>query len=192
MSSGSYGEMPDIPFPSELDVLRDVAQRLDAAGVAWMLTGSLALSLYAVPRMTRDIDIVIEIDESDVDRIASTFEPDYYVERKNIEEAIELRSSFNLIHRASVIKVDCIPRKPDEYHVTEFERRRQLELGDFVVPVVSREDLILSKLLWARESRSDVQLRDVRSLVDDALDVAYVAGWARRLEVGELWEEVSG
>jgi hypothetical protein len=177
-------------LPNELDVLRDVSVRLDGAGIAYMLTGSMAMNFYALPRMTRDIDFVVAVRAGDAGRLVELFEPDYYVSREAIDEAIQHESSFNLIHHASVVKVDCIPRKADAYHAAEFERRRFVRLGDFSAWIVTREDLLLAKLLWARDSRSEVQLRDVRNLAAGDLDQAYVSAWAERLGVHALWEEV--
>lgn len=105
-------------LPSELDVLRDVSERLDRAGIPFMLTGSLAMSYYAMPRMTRDIDLVVQLTSPAVGRVATLFANDYYVAREAIAEAVRHNSAFNLIHRASVVKVDCMLRKPDEYHLT--------------------------------------------------------------------------
>src|ERR1044071_6414564 len=106
---------------NELDIVRDVSQRLDGAGIPYMLTGSLAMNYYAQPRMTRDIDVVIAISPGDVDRVAALFRPDYYVSEENIRESLAHESIFNLIHQESVIKVDCIIRKSSDYRITEFE-----------------------------------------------------------------------
>ena len=46
---------------AELEVLGIVAERLESAGIAYMVTGSIAMNYYAVPRMTRDIDLVVEL-----------------------------------------------------------------------------------------------------------------------------------
>ena len=80
-----------------------------------MLTGSMAMNYYAQPRMTRDIDVVVAIKSNDVERVAALFEPEYYVSKESIRESIEHESIFNLIHHESVIKVDCIVRKQNEY-----------------------------------------------------------------------------
>jgi hypothetical protein len=179
-----------VELPNELDVLRDMAVRLTRADIPYMLTGSLALSFYAMPRMTRDIDLVLELGQKNVEALLRIFEPDYYVAGSAIEEARRNESSFNVIHRAGVVKVDCIPRKSDEYHVNEFRRRRTVTVGDLELWIVSREDLILSKLLWARESRSEVQLSDVRNLLGEEVDNTYVDRWARQLGVDQLLDEV--
>ena len=177
-------------LPNELDVLRDVSGRLDGAGISYMLTGSMAMNFYAVPRMTRDIDFVVAVRAGDAALLVELFEPDYYVSREAIDEAIRHESSFSLIHHASVVKVDCIPRRGGAYHAAEFERRRLVRLGDFSAWIATREDLVLAKLLWARDSRSDVQLRDVRNLASGELDEAYVSAWVERLGVRALWEEL--
>jgi hypothetical protein len=62
---------------SEIDIVRDVSRKLDHAGIAYMLTGSMAMNYYAQPRMTRDIDVVIALGPNDVERMASLFEVDY-------------------------------------------------------------------------------------------------------------------
>ena len=131
---------------TELDVLRDVSMRLESAGIAFMLTGSVAMNYYAQPRMTRDIDLVIALDEAQAKTIAHLFAEDYYVDSQAISRAIAQRSIFNLIHNETIIKVDCIVLKEDAYRQEEFTRRQQIMLGDFQTWIVSLEDLILSKL----------------------------------------------
>ena len=143
---------------NEIDIVRDISHRFEQARIAYMLTGSMAMNYYAQPRMTRDIDVVIAISPDDVGRVAALFRPDYYVSEENIRESIAHESIFNLIHQESVIKVDCIIRKNSEYRQMEFERRQKISVLDFITFIVSKEDLIISKLSWAKNSRSEVQL----------------------------------
>jgi len=175
---------------TELDIMRDVSRRLESAGIEFMLTGSVAMNYYAQPRMTRDIDLVVALDQSDAETIVKLFEADYYVDRQAVARAIAQRSIFNLIHDESVIKVDCIVLKNDAYRREEFARRRRITLGDFQTWIVSREDLILSKLYWARDSKSEMQLGDVRNLIASECDADYLRRWAQHLGVTELLKEV--
>jgi hypothetical protein len=149
----------------ELEVLKIVADRLRGASIAYMVTGSVAMNHYAVPRMTRDIDLVVELSAPDVDRVCQLFEGDFYVDRQAVHHAIEAPAAFNMIHTALVVKVDVIVRK--------------------------ETDLILSKLEWARESRSAVQLADVRNLAESVtdLDREYLAEWLERLGLSALYRE---
>jgi hypothetical protein len=171
-----------VMLETELDVLRDVSRRLEGAGVAFM-------HYYAEPRMTRDIDLVVALDESVVEAFARLFEADYYLDLRAVARAVAGRSVFNLIHNDSVIKVDCIVLKPDPYRQEEFGRRRRVALGDFQTWIVSREDLILSKLYWARDSKSELQMRDVRNLLTPDCDADYLRSRARMLGVDALLEE---
>jgi hypothetical protein len=174
---------------TELDVLRDVSGRLETAGIAFMLTGSMAMSYYAQPRMTRDIDLVVALAADQTEVVVRSFEADYYLDRREISRAIAQRSMFNLIHNETVIKVDCIVLKGDKYRVEEFTRRKLINLGDFQTWIVSLEDLILSKLYWAKESQSELQLRDVRNLLAVKPDMQYLESRAQTLSVSQLLEE---
>jgi len=177
---------------TELDVLRDVSQRLESGGVAFMLTGSMAMNFYAQPRMTRDIDLVVKATSDQTDLLVSLFEAEYYVDRLAIAKAIAQRSVFNLIHNDTIIKFDCIVLKDQQYRQEEFARRQRVSLGDFQTWIVTREDLILSKLYWARNSKSELQLRDVRNLLSSDCDMPYLFSRAENLGVKPLLEEIVG
>jgi hypothetical protein len=116
---------------NQVDIVRDISARFERAQIPYMLTGSMAMNYYAQPRMTRDIDVVIEITPEDVERVTDVFRPDYYLSEQNIRESLTHESSFNLIHQESVIKVDCIVRKSSQYRRGEFERRQQIAIRDF-------------------------------------------------------------
>jgi len=173
---------------SELDVLKDVCARLENAQIGYMLTGSMAMNYYAQPRMTRDIDIVVELETSDAEKLISSFQPDYFVPGDALPGALRERGMFNLLHVDSVVKVDLIVRKQTPYRQNEFARRAQVQLPGFSAWLVSREDLILSKLAWAKEGESELQMRDVRNLLFGTVDLVYLRHWAPSLNVNELLE----
>jgi hypothetical protein len=177
---------------TELDVLRDLSQRLESVGVEFMLTGSMAMNFYAQPRMTRDIDLVVKLAADQTDLVISLFESDFYVDRRAVANAIAQRSVFNLIHNETIIKFDCIVLKNHEYRQEEFARRRKITIGDFQTWIVTREDLILSKLYWARNSKSELQIRDVKNLLDSDCDMFYLYSRAENLGVKPLLEEIAG
>lgn len=174
---------------NEIDVMRDVASKFASVGIDYMLTGSLAMNYYAQPRMTRDIDMVVALEIHQSETIAGLFDQDYYVSRAAVSAAISKQSLFNLIHHESVIKVDCIVRKNSEYRRLEFERRTAVRVQDFEIWIVSKEDLIISKLLWARDSHSELQLRDVKNLLATGCDSDYLAKWTQELGLGDLFQE---
>jgi hypothetical protein len=178
----------------ELEVLKIVTGRLDAEGIPYMVTGSMAVNYYGVPRMTRDVDVVIELSVADLDRVCELFQDEFYLEREAARESIERRTTFNVIHHVLVVKVDFVVRKDTEYRRTEFARRRRVSWEAHPFLIVAPEDLIISKLEWAKDTHSEVQLGDVRNLLRSVpeIDRAYVEQWTTRLGLEPLYREVSG
>jgi len=171
---------------AELEVLQDAVARLEGAGIAYMLTGSVALSYYAEPRMTRDVDLVVELAGREPKSIAALFAPDYYVSEPDVERAMASHTMFNVLHLGKVVKLDLIVRKDTAYRRQEFARRRRVPMPGFEAWIVRKEDLILSKLAWAKESGSELQLRDVEALLAAGADEAYLRDCAGELSVGAL------
>lgn len=173
---------------AELEVLQDAVARLEGAGIAYMLTGSVALSYYAEPRMTRDVDLVVELAGRDPRSVAALFAPDYYVSEADVGRAIAARTMFNVLHLGKVVKLDLIVRKDTAYRRREFGRRKRVPMPGFEAWIVSKEDLILSKLAWAKESGSELQQRDVGALLATGADQAYLRECAADLSVAALLE----
>jgi len=171
---------------NELEVLRDVVARLESAEVAYMLTGSVAMSVYVEPRLTRDIDIVAELASEDASRVTQLFLPDYYVSEEAVRSAIEGNTLFNVFHLSRLVKVDLIVRKDDEFQRHEFARRERCDIGGTGTWVIGKEDLVLSKLAWAADTQSAVQLADVRKLLASGVDETYLREWSVRLGVDGL------
>ncbi len=173
---------------NELDILEDVSTALISNNIPFMVTGSMAMNYYSIPRMTRDIDFVIQLNINDVDRIVEIFKSEFYIDKDMVIEAISNHSMFNIIHNDSIIKVDIIIQKNQEFRKLEFQRKKRVTINNFETFLVSREDLILSKLIWAKDSHSELQLRDIRNLLDGKLDKEYLLKWSEKLEVKSLLE----
>ncbi len=175
-----------------LDILNLVASRLEKEKISYMLTGSFASGHYAEPRTTRDLDLVIELQSEDAGRVFQTFNSDFYVDLDMIKEATKHRHMFNMIHLGSNIKIDFIIRKNEPYRILEFGRRKVIDFGGIKVWCVSPEDLILSKLNWAKESFSELQLRDVKSILKKIknLDQNYLNEWIEKLDLKEVYSKL--
>lgn len=178
----------------QLEFVRLIAERLQSAGLDYMMTGSMAMAVYTTPRMTRDVDVVVECADRDVDTLVELFAPDCYIDGTAVPEAISSRGMFSIIHSEWIIKGDFIVRKDDPYHRTGFARRREIDVSGTTLSVVAPEDLILAKLKWAQQSGSELQRRDVNEMLGATatLDREYLNDWAERLEVRDLLEEIEG
>lgn len=175
----------------ELEVLKVVTRRLKEAGINYMVSGSIAANYYSVPRMTRDIDIVIELKQDDIDRFARLFEDDFYLDRETIKNEVSRDGLFNLIHNQYVIKIDFIIKRSSAYQQAAFSRRKEILVEGSPMWFVSAEDLVIAKLIWAKHSHSEMQLRDVRNLIKTVKDLEskYIDNWLGELRLQELYEE---
>ncbi len=176
----------------ELEVLETVTHALHNAEIAYMVTGSIAMNYYAFPRMTRDIDIVIEMQEKDTAIIVNLFKDDFYVDQDSIKQAIRSHGMFNIIHNEYVIKIDFIVKKSSLYRQTEFQRKRQIIIEEVPMWIVSPEDLILSKLWWSRDSQSEMQIGDIKNLLEsvDDLDNVYIDKWLVEMDLQDMYKKV--
>jgi hypothetical protein len=173
------------------DVFRRVVHALDTAGIPYMLTGSFASAYHAVPRATQDIDLVIAPSREQLTGLAQAFPaPAYYCDVDAALEAFERESLFNVIDLATGWKIDFIMRKSREYSHTEFARRQRVVFEGLDLYIATAEDVLLSKLEWARLGESGRQLEDAAWLLrrrSADLDWTYLEGWVERLQVGEQW-----
>lgn len=168
--------------------LQDVVVRLDELGIAYMVTGSFAMSAYATARTTMDIDMIVEISSKDAERFERKFSPDYYVDATSIRRADTHKGMFNLISNLTGVKVDCIIRKRGRFEADKFARRRRSKIGEVAFWVIDKEDLILSKLAWAKDSHSELQFRDIRNLIESGIDESGFAQHITRLGLSNVWE----
>lgn len=172
----------------QLDFLHSIADRFESAGIPYMLTGSLAMSVYTQPRMTRDVDLVVECSTVSAEDLVALFQKDCYVSEIAVREALAGGGMFNVIQLEGVTKADFIVRRDEEYRVAEFDRRIVKMIGGREVPVATAEDLFLSKLVWWRESDSALQKSDLVLLLDSvkSMDFEYIKFWAEKLNLG-VW-----
>lgn len=167
-----------------LDLLKEIVTALHGLQIPYMLSGSLAMSAYTVPRMTRDIDIVVDLDLEQTDSFLEVFSKDFYVHRGSVEEEVRRKGIFNIIDHRSGYKIDFVVKKNTAYRKAEFNRKREVETFGFKTWLVSAEDLILSKLIWIQELQSEKQMEDIRNLLENgSLDNAYIRHWIEELNL---------
>jgi hypothetical protein len=176
------------------ELLASIGQRLEAAGITYMVTGSVASSFHGEPRATRDIDIVIDPMPEALDDFVRSLPVDrFYVDLDAARMALAERSQFNVIDVASGWKVDFMIRKDRPFSVEELSRRQPAELLGSPTFVASAEDVIIAKLEWAQAGESERQLRDVAAILavsGDGLDYPYIERWVSALGLREAWSEI--
>jgi hypothetical protein len=149
-----------------------------------MLSGSVAMSIYIVPRATRDFDFIIHLEEKNIDRFIQHFQDGYYCDKDAIQDAVKRRSIFNIIDHASGFKADFVVLKEEPFRLEEFNRRRKVDFFDKPIYVVSPEDLIISKLIWIQSFQSPQQMDDIKNLsAIEQLDWPYITKWIEKLQL---------
>lgn len=174
----------------QLEVLRNFTEGLEKLGIQYMLTGSMALSNYSIPRSTLDIDIVVAMSSAVLPSFFEEFGNEYYIPFGSAKNAVSRSSMFNVINNKSLVKVDCILLKADDFERSAFSRRQRVNYGGgFDVWLISKEDLIVSKLIWSRKSGSGRQIEDAAGIMRNQYDEIYVENWVNCLGLSEQYEE---
>ena len=177
----------------QAELLCRVVEVLEEQGITYLLVGSLASGVYGEPRFTQDIDVVVDLRADQISALCAAFpSAEYYV--SDAAAAVASGRQFNVIHLASGNKIDFIIARQDGWGRAQLSRRRREE----IVPgrpgyTAAPEDVILGKLLYYREGRSEKHLRDIAAMLQvsgDQIDRAYVEKWTRQLDLTEAWQAV--
>lgn len=181
--------------PDLLAALEPVVDVLDRLGVRYQIGGSVASSAYGMARATMDVDLIADLRERDVAPLVQALQSDYFVAAEAAREAVRRRTSFNLIHQATMLKVDVFLPENRPYDEVALGRARSETLvdepGARTFRIATPEDVVLAKLSWYRLGGevSETQWRDVIGVLRvqrEALDFAYLEEWASQLNIADL------
>lgn len=178
-----------------IDLIQTIDSACERLKLQYYVTGSVASSFYGEFRSTLDVDIVIEIASWLVHEFCAQFpEPDWYVSEEAAKTAVQHGGMFNILHSTSGLKIDvCLP-KDTPFAELCFDHKRRVSLEEGVqVWMSSPEDIILNKLLFYREGRSEKHVRDIGGIYKsgrDHLDLPYIEHWSLRIGVGSEWAAV--
>jgi hypothetical protein len=171
--------------------LRQITAALELHGVPYMLTGSLASSMYGIPRATNDVDIVIAPTRDQLLNVVQMFQRvGLNVHAESALNAYRNRSQFNVIDFPKSLKVDLILQRDREFSIVEFKRRQTHEVEGIRLTVATPEDVVIAKLEWAKIGDSNRQLQDAAGILKmqrETLDFGYIEEWVEALQLHEQW-----
>ena len=178
------------------DWLFDLVDPLEKAGIPYAIVGSVASSVYGEPRVTNDVDVIIQIARSDAQKLFDAFPAErFYVPPP---EVIEIETSrthgahINVIDQESMAKADLYPL--DARQAEWFADRRRLEIAGRPLWFARPEAVIVAKLRFYREGGSEKHLRDIRSMLavsGEQIDRAMIERAVAELGLGEQWRRVT-
>ena len=177
-----------------IEVTLKVTGVFELLGIPYVIGGSLASTLYGMVRTTQDSDIVAEMRREHLQPFVSALQDEFYIDEEMIADSIEHQSSFNIIHRETMFKVDVFIPRPRPFLQSQLARAQRQTFtfeSELSAKFASPEDTILSKLEWYRMGGevSDRQWRDILGVLKTRageLDLEYLKKWARELKVGDL------
>jgi len=183
-----------VPLP---ELHQRLIQPLNAAGISYMVTGGLAAIVYGEPRLTNDVDVVVQLSPTDPNRLSQAFDAsEYYVppiETIEEEAARRMFGHFNIVHIESALRADIYCVGDDEFGVWAFRHRRSIAIGNESVWLAPIEYVIVQKLRYFRESGQDRHLRDIaamRSISAELIDEDTINVWVARLALQVEWQKV--
>jgi len=181
--------------PDLLTAVEPVVKAFEKLGVPYYIGGSVASSAYGIARMTLDVDMVTVLAPENVSAFVEMLKANYYISEEMILDAIQRKSSFNIIHLETMLKVDIFITKDRPYNNEVFKRKRKETLddeqGSAEVYLASSEDIILNKLDWYHLGGdiSEQQWNDILGVIkvqSDLLDKKYLSHWATELGLSNL------
>ncbi|MGZ5453968.1 MAG: nucleotidyl transferase AbiEii/AbiGii toxin family protein [Candidatus Aminicenantales bacterium] len=176
----------------QYELLRHAARCFEKHRIRYFVTGAVAAIAYGEPRLTNDIDIVADLSEDDIPKLIACYPArEFDFDEDSAKRALISRSQFKIIHPESGLKIDVMISRGDEFDQSRFRRARRLRpLEDTEVAFASPEDVILKKMAFYRDGRSEKHLRDIAGILkisSGGIDISYIEGWVKKLGLEEIW-----
>ena len=170
---------------------------LNRSGIRYVIGGSVAAIFYGEPRFTYDVDVIVFLRESDIEKLREIFPaPDFYVPPTEVilnEVRRPARGQFNIIHAESTFKADFYPTGRDDLNAWTLRNKRTIDFEGEALVLAPPESVIVSKLEYFREGGSEKHLRDIRTMLSvsgEQIDRAALEEWIRLKNVQKEWERV--
>lgn len=177
------------------DLLAVFLDRFNQSGIEYMVTGSVASTLYGEPRLTQDVDLVVRLGPGDGRRLFDAFPAAaFYAPPVEVLEEEARRPNgghFNLLHLDTGLRADCYLVGDSELNRWGFAHRRGTPVAGRTIWVAPPEYVIVFKLDFFRQSGGDKHLDDIARMLrvsGDQIRAAEIAGWVRRLRLEPEWD----
>ncbi len=187
---------PDSAELQPRELLQIAANFFESHKIDYRVVGSMASIAYGENRFTNDVDIVADLKLEHVDALCDCFtQPEYFLARHAVEDAIRQRFQFNIIHIFAGLKIDVMLPRDTEFAALEQQRSLRLTDPDGLSAMfASPEDVIINKLVFYQMGESEKHLRDIGGILKvkgDAIDLDYIETWATKRNVTNEWQLVN-
>ena len=181
----------------ELNLFRIYTDILNRENFKYFITGSVASIVYGDPRLTNDIDLVIFLIKTDIDKFIRAFPPEnfYCPPHEVIKSELEQKEGghFNLIHHESGFKADIYLAGIDKLQSWAMKNARQIKFEDSIIFIAPPEYVIINKLAFYREGKSQKHLTDIKGILNNSselIDFNLLQDLINEKSLLEYWEAV--
>ena len=178
---------------TEQELAIDAIRRLNRAGIAYLLTGSMASNYWGIPRTTHDLDFVVQLPLDSISNLVREFRNDFYLDEPAVRAALAPPYQFNAIDQRSALKIDFWMLRTDPFEMSMFERRLSVNFLGEQAWIARAEDVISHKRYWDSLTPCDRHVGDVAGVVavqSDSLDRAYLQQWSGKLRIREKLDKL--
>lgn len=177
------------------ELLCRVAGLLERLKLRYFVTGSVAAIYYGEPRLTNDIDVVVDLPEQKIQEFCASFPAgEFYLSEEALRRAVQQRRMCNVIHMPSSLKIDVVISEDTVFDRGRFTRASRVKAAEgYEVSFASAEDVILKKMEFFREGGSEKHLRDITGIMmvsGDKLDHDYIENWADQMGLETIWRTI--
>lgn len=164
---------------SEISLTIQVADALFASGIPYLLTGSFASNYHGIPRSTKDADFVMQLKSGVGLEFGRLLGDEFILDPQLTFETVTGTYRQYIRHRKRKFKIELFILSDDSHDQERFQRRREGEILGRKIWLLSPEDVIVSKLRWARNKDED-DIRNVMTVQGSNLDWNYIENWCRK------------
>lgn len=168
---------------------------LESLDLRYFVTGSVAAIYYGEPRLTNDVDVVVDLPEGKVREFCASFpEGEFYLSEESLDQAVRQRGMCNAIHIPSGLKIDIMIPQETVFDRGRFQRARRVRPAkELEASFASAEDVIIKKMDFFRQGGSEKHLRDITGILmvsGEELDHDYIENWADQMGLETIWRTI--
>lgn len=179
---------------SEHQVFAESIKLLENLKIPYMIGGSVAAIAYGEPRLTLDMDVIVNLNPQQAKALSKALGTEYYSSLESMQEAISDQSHFNIIQSEVGVKVDFYVLGKDEFSLEEFKRRRREAFDENMTAVFATpEDIIVKKMEWFKTGESQKHLDDIKGILKisgSILDLKYIDKWSLKKGLEDIWQKI--
>lgn len=176
-----------------LEAVERVIDALSSLRVPYMIVGAISSNVHGRPRSTKDADVVIQLGETSISKIAAAIGGGFELDPQMSFETITSTTRYQLRHRDTAFFIELFMLRSEPFDQARFARRVEKQVGDRLVFVPTAEDVVIQKLRWSRHPGREQDLEDVRDVIavqSGMLDLEYIRGWCDQHGTRELFEQL--